>query len=192
MRISAGTAKGRPTATQKLLKKTSDGERLRPTSSKVREAIFDILRGRMEGASFVDLYAGTGTVGMEALSRGADSAIFVEPDEFRVNSIRENLARLGFGRRAVVVRGKADEFLASAAERRESYDIFFVDPPYSSEEGGKITTMIDKMGLLNDEGVVIIEHFFKMEFPEKIESLRMHKRYRYGDTTLSLYRKARA
>ena len=71
MRISGGTVKGRRTATRRLLKKKPTGERLRPTSSKVREALFDILRDKIAGASFVDLYAGTGTVGLEALSRGA-------------------------------------------------------------------------------------------------------------------------
>ena len=191
MRISAGTAKGRPTASQRLLKRTSDGERLRPTSSKVREAIFDILRNRIEGAGFVDLYAGTGTVGLEALSRGAASAVFVEPDEFRVSTITGNLSRFGFEHSAVVIKGKAEEFLARAAERNERYDIFFVDPPYSSEECEKIVPMIDKMGLLNDDGIVIIEHFFKKKFPEMIGSLKIQKCYRYGDTMLSLYRKVR-
>jgi len=191
MRISAGTAKGRPTATQRLLKKTSDGERLRPTSSKVREAVFDILRGRIEGAGFVDLYAGTGTVGLEALSRGAGSAVFVEPDEFRVNAIADSLSRLGFEHSAVVIKGRAEEFLAKTAERNERYDIFFVDPPYNSEDSEKIVPMIDEMGLLNDDGIVIIEHFFKRKFSEKIGSLKMHKSYKYGDTMLSLYRKVR-
>jgi 16S rRNA (guanine(966)-N(2))-methyltransferase RsmD len=191
MRISAGTAKGRPTATQRLLKRTSDGERLRPTSSKVREAIFDILRGRIEGAGFVDLYAGTGTVGLEALSRGAGSAVFVEPDEFRGNAIAGNLSRFGFEHSAVVIKGRAEEFLARAAERNERYDIFFVDPPYNSDEIEKIVPMIDEMGLLNDDGIVLIEHFFKREFSETIGSLKIHKRYRYGDTMLSLYRKVR-
>jgi 16S rRNA (guanine966-N2)-methyltransferase len=191
MRISAGTAKGRPTATQRLLKKTSHGERLRPTSSKVREAIFDILRGRIEGAGFVDLYAGTGTVGLEALSRGAGSAVFVEPDESRVNAIADSLSRFGFEHSSVVVKGKAVEFLAKAAGRDERYDIFFVDPPYNSDDGGKIVPMIDEMGLLKEGGVVIIEHFHKREFPEAIGSLKMQKRYKYGDTVLSLYKKGR-
>ncbi len=92
------------------------------------------MRGRIEGAGFVDLYAGTGTVGLEALSRGAGSAVFVEPDEFRVSAIAGNLSRFGFEHSAVVIKGRAEEFLARAAERNERYDIFFVDPPYSSEE----------------------------------------------------------
>ena len=191
MRISAGTAKGRPTAAKRFLKKTSDGERLRPTSSKVREAIFDILRGRIEGAGFVDLYAGTGTVGLEALSRGAGRAVFVEPDELRVNAIADSLARFGFEQRAAVIKGRAEEFLAKTSDRNEHYDIFFVDPPYHSEESEKIVPMIDEMGLLNDDGIVIVEHFFKRKMPETIGSLNIHKRYKYGDTMLALYRKVR-
>ena len=91
MRISGGTAKGRRTAIKKLLFKNSSAKRLRPTSAKVREALFDILRNRIENSSFVDLYAGTGTVGLEALSRGAGRAFFIEPDEMNVKAMKKSM-----------------------------------------------------------------------------------------------------
>ncbi|MFZ3136406.1 MAG: 16S rRNA (guanine(966)-N(2))-methyltransferase RsmD [Thermodesulfovibrionales bacterium] len=189
MKISGGTVKGRRTATKRLLIKNSEGERLRPTSSKVREALFDILRNKIEGASFVDLYAGTGTVGLEALSRGAGRSAFVEPDELRIRTIKNNVLEIGFLEQALVIKGRAYEFLQKASAENESYDIFFIDPPYDSEEIEKILPLLGEAGLVNEDGVVIVEHFFKRHVPEKAGRLKMKRSYRYGDTMLTLYRK---
>ena len=190
MRISGGTAKGRRTATKRLLTENSEGERLRPTSSKVREALFDILRNKIEGASFVDLYAGTGTVGLEALSRGAERSFFVEPDDLRIRTIKNNVLGLGFLEQAAVEKGRAYEFLQKATAENESFDIFFIDPPYDSEEIEKILPLLGEEGLVNEDGIVIVEHFFKRHVPEKAGRLKMKRNYRYGDTMLTLYRKA--
>ena len=189
MRISGGTAKGRRTASQRLLTNTSTGERLRPTSSKVREALFDIIRDRIEGASFVDLYAGTGTTGLEALSRGGGKAIFVEPNELWVKTIKRNIYEFGFREKALVFKGRAYEFLEKASAEKESFDIFFLDPPYQSEEIKKVLPLIGEKGLLSENGIVIVEHFFKKKIPETAGTLKRHKSYRYGDTMLTLYRK---
>jgi 16S rRNA (guanine(966)-N(2))-methyltransferase RsmD len=189
MRISGGTAKGRRTATKRLLTENSEGERLRPTSSKVREALFDILRNKIGGASFVDLYAGTGTVGLEALSRGAGRSVFVEPDELRIRTIKNNVLELGFLEQALVAKGRAYEFLQKASAENESFDIFFIDPPYDSEEIEKVLPLLGEEGLVNEDGVVIVEHFFKRHVPEKAGRLKIKRSYRYGDTMLTLYRK---
>jgi 16S rRNA (guanine966-N2)-methyltransferase len=191
MRISGGTAKGRPTATPRLLKKMSDGERLRPTSSKVREALFDIIRSRIDGAGFVDLYAGTGTVGLEALSRGAGNAVFVEPDKLRADMISKYIAKFGFEDKALVIRGDAAEFIAKASAKNERYDIFFIDPPYQSDEIEKVVPVIDEKGILSDNGLLIVEHFFKKKLPETFGRLKLLKQYKYGDTMLTLYGKVK-
>lgn len=190
MRISGGLAKGRRIATRKLFSKASNVEELRPTSSKVREALFDIIREKIEGAIFVDLYAGTGTVGLEALSRGAGKAIFVEPNELRIRTIKKNADKFGFRERASVVRGRAYEFLEKSSAEKESFDIFFLDPPYHSEEISKVLPLIGEKGLLKEGGIVIVEHFFKKELPEIAGKLKIDRSYRYGDTMLTLYRKA--
>lgn len=192
MRISGGTAKGRRTATQKLLAKTPAGERLRPTSAKVREALFDILRTEIEGSSFVDLYAGSGTVGLEALSRGAGQTVFVEPDALRLGTIKRNADEFGFHEKVLVFKGKAEEFLRRIPAGKESFDIFFVDPPYDSEEIEKILPMIDKKNLLRNDGIIIVEHFFKKKLPEAVGKLKVERSYRYGDTMLTLYKKGDA
>ncbi len=189
MRISGGLAKGRQTATKRLFSKAPKGEELRPTSSKVREAIFDILRDKIDGASFVDLYAGTGTVGLESLSRGAGKAIFVEPNKVRAKAIKETVVKFGFGEKVIVVNGKAHEFLKKANVKKEKFDIFFVDPPYGSEEIMMILPIIMEKGLLHDDGVIIVEHFFKKKLPETVNELKMIRSYRYGDTMLTIYMK---
>ena len=187
MRISGGTAKGRRTATKSLLKKKPTGERLRPTSSKVREALFDILRNRIEGASFVDLYAGAGTVGFEALSRGAGRVIFVEQEESRVRSMKSGVDNFGFQDSASVFRGKAEEFLKKSVTSKRQFDIFFVDPPYDSEEIERILPLFGEGELLEPGGIVVVEHFFKKQVPGSAGRLIADRSYRYGDTTLTFY-----
>ncbi len=189
MRISGGRAKGRRINTKRLLSKASKDEDLRPTSSKVREALFDIIRDRIEGASFVDLYAGIGTVGLESLSRGAHRAIFVEPNRLRAKSIIETAFKFGFRKNITVIEGKAEEFLKKTLSEKKRFDIFFIDPPYFSGEIMKSLPFIGEKGLLNDNGAVIVEHFFKRTLPEQVGELKMLRSYKYGDTMLTIYKK---
>jgi 16S rRNA (guanine966-N2)-methyltransferase len=189
MRISGGTAKGRLISPKRLLSKSFKNDRLRPTSSKVREAIFDILREKIDKANFVDLYAGTGTVGFEALSRGAKKVIFVEQNIFRVRQIEKTITELGFQEQGKVIKGNAYDFIMKASAIKEMFDIFFLDPPYYSKEINVILPLIGKKGLLHEKGLVIIEHFIKRELPDEAGILIVDRKYRYGDTMLTLYRK---
>ena len=189
MRISGGIIKGRRTATKRLLSKSSRSETLRPTSSKVREAIFDIIKDRIEGAIFVDLYAGTGTVGLEALSRGADKAFFVEPNRLRAKTIKENAVKFGISEKAIVIETKAHEFLKRASVENRKFDIFFLDPPYFSEEIINTLPAIGEKKLLTDDGIVIVEHLVKKKLPETVSELKIIRSYRYGDTMLTIYMK---
>lgn len=192
MRISGGTAKGRRTAGKRILAATSTAERLRPTSAKVREALFDILRNRIPGAVFLDLYAGTGTVGFEALSRGADKVVFVETDLVRVRAIQGIARELGFLDKSVINKCPASDFLRKAADQKAVFDIIFADPPYRSEDLTTVFPIIAGGGLLTDEGALIAEHYFKLQVPDAEGSLRKQKTYRYGDTLLTLYGKSEA
>ncbi len=186
MRISGGSAKGRKIGYRKAFLRSDEGEELRPTSSKVREALFDIIRREIPGALFLDLYAGTGGVGIEALSRGAAGAVFVEANEPRGGMIRSLLSEFGFEDRARVSHAKAFDFVTREIRRGRRYDIAFVDPPYSSEELMKILPLMG--GIVKEGGLVVAEHFFKRKLPEDIGSLRLVKNYRYGDTVLTVYK----
>lgn len=187
MRISGGIAKGRVTTKKNLFSKSSSSPDLRPTSSKVREALFDILRGRLSGSVFADIYAGTGTVGLEALSRGAAKALFVEQRQSLVNLIRDSAKKLGFRENIVLIKGKAEDFFAKSFRTNQKIDILFIDPPYHSDEIEKVLPAVARGNMLQEGGIVVVEHFFKKKLPGQAGTLHMQRDYRYGDTALTIY-----
>jgi 16S rRNA (guanine(966)-N(2))-methyltransferase RsmD len=196
MRISGGIAKGRRVGLRKSFVKKGEEDELRPTSAKVRQAIFNIIGDRIIDASFLDLYAGTGAVGIEALSRGAGKTVFVDDNSLRVNVIKEVLEKFGLKNRAKVIKDKASNYIKKS---EFVFDIIFVDPPYASDEINTILPLIDETDILSDNGVVIAEHSSKKTPPfaspldkggiRGTGNLRLIKTYRYGDTSLTLYRK---
>lgn len=189
MRVTGGALRGRKIS-RKGLGGTSPHGALRATSSKVREAIFNIIEPKMEGAVFLDLYAGSGAVGTEAMSRKAAKVFFVEADSGRVAGIEEMLRGCGCRQRAVVLREKALDFLRKAAFENMRFDIVFLDPPYASKELELVLPLLGKGSVLAEDAVVIAEHRKKTVLPDEAGVLRKHKTYRYGDTHLTLYRKA--
>jgi 16S rRNA (guanine(966)-N(2))-methyltransferase RsmD len=182
MRISSGAIKGRK------VKFTPHQKTLRPTTSKVREAIFDILGMRIEGASFLDLYAGTGAVGLEALSRGASKVVFVEADRGYAQNISKLIEMWGIAGKADIVTKKASAFIKWAEENSISFDMIFLDPPYHADEIISILSAIGELHILNQNGVVIAEHFTKKQLPDNFNRLQRVKDYKYGDTVLSVYK----
>jgi len=189
MRISSGTFKGRAIGKKKLFERRKEKDELRPTPAKVREALFDILRGELEGSSFLDLYAGCGAIGIEAASRGAGRIVFVEAVRSRAGAIHEDIEKIGFGDRAEIHCEQAETFLRRISRSGEQYNIIFADPPYDSEEIEKILPLIEEYGILDARGVIVCEHSKKKKVPNKIGTLACKKHYHYGDTMLALYRK---
>lgn len=187
IRISGGVAKGRRIGVKRALTKKAWGDELRPTSSKVREAIFDIIRNELPGSSFLDLYAGTGGVGIEALSRGATHVVFVESNTLRADVIRETVGWLHFADRSEVIGGNASEFVRREGMGEHRYDIVFLDPPYHSGELAKILPLLGEGKILEEEGVVVAEHSSKKKMPEGVNRLTLKKRYKYGDTSITVY-----
>lgn len=194
MRISGGIAKGRKFGLRKAFVKKGEEDELRPTSSKVRQAIFNILGDKIIGASFLDLYAGTGAVGIEALSRGAGKAVFVDDNALRVNIIKELIEKFGFKDMAAVIKDNAKHFLKKITQNSKLktqvfFDIIFVDPPYASGEIDLVLPLIDDCNILGDNGIMIAEHSSKKTLMTEIGRLKLIKNYKYGDTSLTLYRK---
>lgn len=187
MRIISGVAKGRRVGFRKAFLRQGEADELRPTSSKVREAVFDIIRDELPGAEFLDLYAGTGGVGIEALSRGAGKVTFVESNGLRVKMINDLIMRFNFKGRSVVIMGDTGDFLKKELKKRHKYDIIFLDPPYHSDELMTILQVIGQGGLLEKDGRVIAEHFSKTVLPDVAGRLKLVKKYRYGDTALTRY-----
>jgi 16S rRNA (guanine966-N2)-methyltransferase len=190
VRISAGSAKGRRIGYRRAFGKKERGAELRPTSSKVREALFDIIRDRISGAAFLDLYAGSGGVGLEALSRGASKVVFVDSDRLRLEAIRELLDRFNFRDRSLAMNSDGCDFVRKEGGRGHVYGIVFLDPPYQSDELMKVLPLVGECGILEENGVVVAEHFFKTVLPETVNKLRRIRSYKYGDTVLTFYGKA--
>jgi len=186
MRIIAGKYRSR------TLRSLKD-QALRPTSDRLRETLFNILGPTVDGATFVDLYAGTGAVGMEALSRGARHAILAEHHAPAVALIRRNLELLGIGVEAEVL-GMG---VARAIERLEARNIhaqfIFLDPPYGADmEYESTMASLGDSPLVAPEGRVIVEHLRKRSLPERVGDLELARVVEQGDAALSFYRLALA
>lgn len=181
MRIISGDAKGR-----KVRHDRSDD--LRPTASKVREALFNILGEKIVNARFLDLFAGTGAVGLEALSRGASFAIFVEYDRRRVSSIEKYVREFGLEERADVICADALKYLSTIPRVAHS-DVVFADPPYAYEQFDELFRIINTNDILAEGGILIVEHSSKKRLGGEYVGLALVKEYRYGDTMLSRYRR---
>jgi 16S rRNA (guanine(966)-N(2))-methyltransferase RsmD len=172
--------------------KTKKHPDLRPTSNKVREALFDILRSRIEGSRFLDLYAGTGAVGLDALSESVSEVMFVEESRRYSSNIGDIIRKRHFADKAKIINKKVMTFLEWAELESLVFDIIFLDPPYHSEEIIYAMKAIDRSSILENEGIVIAEHFSKRELPEHFDNLHKLKDYHYGDTVLSFYKRHKA
>lgn len=184
MRIIGGTSRGR-----RLSGPSGSGSR--PTTGKVKEALFNILAKKIPGTRFLDLFAGAGAVGIEALSRGAGSATFVETHPATCRLLRDNLRRCAFEGVADIRQVTADRFLQqhNTDPAALPYDIVFLDPPYHTGEGGNILPALGRGVIIPRDGVVVIEHFHKTRLADRIGHLALIKSYKYGDTVLSMYQR---
>lgn len=162
---------------------------LRPTSDKIKKALFNIIRERISGSYFLDLYAGTGRVGLEALSHGARRVIFVESNPSYRKIIEGHISSSGLEKKVEIVASDGVSFLEKAIKKGERFDILFLDPPYHTAEIDRILKTLSKESPLSEGGVLIAEHFKKKWLPEEAGDLRLKKAYRYGDTVLTFYEK---
>jgi len=180
MRVIAGTAKGRKLVVPK-------GETTRPTSDSLREALFNILGKEVVGAAFLDLFAGSGAVGVEALSRGANLVTFVEKSWAGFKALQENLKRAGLEGRVEVVFADVLRFLKDPRVHR-SYDLIFLDPPYQSFLVGEVLNLLGQGGWLTPHGIVVVECFHKQLLPPEAGTLKLTREVRHGQTKLVFYK----
>ena len=179
MRVITGKARG-------VQLKTPEGMLTRPTADRVKEALFSIINFDLPGAAVLDLFGGTGQLGIEALSRGANSAVFVDQREDACKIIRENLRRTKLESQGCVVRS---DYLDYLRRSREKFDIILLDPPYAEvflENALKCITEID---ILKSDGIIVAERPVEKELPFEFEGFTRSKDYKYGKTLLTIYRK---
>jgi 16S rRNA (guanine(966)-N(2))-methyltransferase RsmD len=180
MRVITGTARGR-----KL--ETREGLDVRPTTEVVKEAVFSVIHFRLPTANVADIFAGSGQMGIEAISRGAAKATFVDQSRESLEVIRRNIAATGFQKQSVVLMASAEAFLKQTSDQ---FDIIFLDPPYNQGYGEKLLPLLDRP--LAEGGLVLFEHSRDEKFPEEIGGLRQVKEYRYGKTLITTYTHADA
>lgn len=178
MRVIAGTYKGR-----KL--ESPENYDIRPTTDKAKEALFSILMNDVPGSRVLDLFAGSGALGIEALSRGAAECVFVDHSRQAAALIKKNLAACRVTEPARVISGDYRKVLASLAG---SFDIILMDPPYNQGLLPDAFALIDQQELLAEDGVIVCEHRKEEELPEEICSFVREKERRYGIVKLSIYR----
>lgn len=165
--------------------KMLEGPVSRPTSQKVRQALFNILASVVSGSSFLDLMAGVGTVGLEALSRGAERAVFVEKNHRVSGLLRSNIETLGVAPGATVRTEDAFLFLRKTGEK---FDIVFADPPYLGLLAEQVVTALGRVKPIKGGGMVVVEHYSKTGLPGETGSLVLVRAEKYGQTCLSFYR----
>ncbi len=177
MRVITGSARG-------MTLKTLEGETTRPTTEKVKEAVFSAIQFEIEGRRVLDLFTGSGQMGIEALSRGAENAVFVDADKNAIKIVRENVEKTGMTDRAQIVQMDAFSFLRMNIKK---FDIVFLDPPYST---GALEKALEEVAdFVAGGGNVICEHPYGDELPESLGELKVYRAYKYGKTAVTIYRK---
>ena len=180
MRVITGKARG-------VTLKTPDGMQTRPTTDRVKEALFSIIQFEIPGARVLDLFGGTGQLGIEALSRGAKSAVFVDAGEPACRLIRENLKRTRLEQDAKVVRADYLEYLSRC---REQFEIILLDPPYAEVFLENALKRITEIDILQSGGIIVTERPLGKELPWEFDGYTRSRDYKYGKTLLTIYRKA--
>jgi len=179
LRVIAGSAKGR-----KLL--SVPGEGTRPITDRVKESLFDIIGADIEGALLLDLFAGTGSVGIEALSRGAQHVILIDKAFQAIQVLRKNLELTGLARQATVIKGDAFRYLADSAAQR-GMDYIYVAPPQYQELWAKAMLALDERDLLADDGMIIVQIHPKEAHPLELQRFQLERERRYGSTLLQFW-----
>ena len=180
MRVISGSARGRRL-------KELQGMDTRPTTDKVKESLFNIIQFEIEGRRVLDLFGGTGQLGIEALSRGADHCTFVDMRKEAAALIRENLRLTGLSERSRVVQGDALSFLSSCGEK---FDVILLDPPYHTELLEKSVKRVTEFDILREHGIMICESAAEREQPALPPPYERGREYRYGKIRLTVCRRA--
>ncbi|MEW6188527.1 MAG: 16S rRNA (guanine(966)-N(2))-methyltransferase RsmD [Actinomycetota bacterium] len=184
MRVIAGIAKGRKLVAPK-------GREVRPTADRIKEALFDILEEKIKESKVLDLYAGAGSLGIEALSRGAEFAVFVDDNPSSIRVLKRNLEHTGFSQKARILKNKVEVIVKRLLEENEEFNLIFLDPPYKINVVELSSVLNKNAGFLAPEGVAVLEHSSRRA-PIPIENLEIQFTRRYGDTALSFYSKIKS
>lgn len=178
MRIITGIARG-------VKLETLEGDAVRPTGEKTKEAVFSAIQFDIEGRRVLDLFAGSGQLGLEALSRGAEKAVFIDQSAEAIEVVKRNIKRAGFEKESVVSRMDYLQFLKGT---KEVFDIAFIDPPYAA--GYAVPALEGVSSLMSDYGIIVCEHPADVEMPDSVNGFSIRRQYKYGKlVTVTIYKK---
>lgn len=181
MRVIAGEHKGRRL-------KAVPGTGTRPTTDKVKESMFNIIGPYFDGGTALDLFAGTGGLGIESISRGIEQAVFIDQDHKALSVIRENINTLGLKARAEIFKQDARRALDMLAERGKTFDLVFLDPPYRlTGLYEELITKLQTLDLLNDRAILVAEHAADLTLPEMIGQATCWRTATYGEIAIDFY-----
>ncbi|XJZ28386.1 16S rRNA (guanine(966)-N(2))-methyltransferase RsmD [Bacillota bacterium Lsc_1132] len=181
MRVVSGSCKGRAL-------KAVPGNTTRPTTDKVKEAMFNMIGPYFEGGTALDLFAGSGGLGIEALSRGLDQVIFIDRDAKAIQTIHENIKSCQLENQSEVYRNDADRSLKAVMKRGIVFDYIFLDPPYKKQQLITVMNKIAEYALLKSGGKIICEHSHDVELPESIGPFYKLKHETYGIIAVTIFR----
>jgi len=161
----------------------------RPTSDRVKEAVFNMLRDKLYESAVLDIFAGTGNMGFEALSRGSSKAVFIEKNRKAVSVIEKNARNLDCVSMIHIIKKDVFKAIDDLSKERDAFDIIFMDPPYNANIEKSVLLAILNADILDRQGVVVVEHDYKNEMPNNVEELIKIDTRKYGNTGISLYKK---
>ena len=178
MRVITGIARG-------MRLETLEGMDVRPTSEKVKEAIFSVINFDIEGRRILDLFAGSGQLGIEALSRGAEKCIFTDASQNSIEVVKRNVKKTGFEKQSVICRTDYASFLRGT---KETFDIAFIDPPYA--DGMTVNALELTAKLMSDYGIIVVEHPSNVVLPDETNGFTVYRTYKYGKlVNVTIYKK---
>ncbi|MCQ6279776.1 16S rRNA (guanine(966)-N(2))-methyltransferase RsmD [Bacillus sp. EB600] len=180
MRVVSGTCKGRAL-------RAVPGNTTRPTTDKVKEAIFNMIGPYFDGGMALDLFAGSGGLGIEAVSRGLDKAIFIDRDHKAIQTIRENISTCQLEEKTEVYRNDADRALKALMKREISFDFIFLDPPYKQRQLVSLMEKMDQHMLVHNGSMIVCEHSHEVVLPSSIGGLTQIKHEKYGIIAITIY-----
>lgn len=177
MRVITGSARGR-----RLI--TLDGNDVRPTTDRVKEAMFSAIQFDIEGRRVLDLFAGSGQLGIEALSRGAAEAVFTDTSQQAINVIKDNIEKCGFNNQSKVIKTDFSGYLSMTPDK---FDIAFADPPYGKGQLSKALELLPRV--MSEFGILVCEHPVEEKLPELLDNFSLNKTYKFGKIAFSVYRR---
>ena len=180
MRVISGKLRG-------LKLNTPKNDDVRPTTDRVKESLFNIINSYIMESDVLDLFAGTGSLGIECLSRGANKCVFVDLSKDSLQVVKSNIKKARLEEDSIVINLGYKEAITKLSLQNNKFDLIFMDPPYYKDMFVDALSKIQESSILKEDGIIVVEHDSKEELPEKINMLEKMKIKKYGNTTITLY-----